>query len=174
MHQMRSARWLVILACVTPIGVCFLARLGAGPLMTPASTSASEAAGLAPPAAFSAAAVLDEPQSKAIAFSRVASDEPFGPSPFYEPTPAGGDAGDAPVDVDAPAEIGLDPVPTLRVTSIVSGGRETMAVVNGELRRVDDEAAPGWRIVAIQPQQGRVIVQHADGRRESARLRRPE
>jgi hypothetical protein len=60
------------------------------------------------------------------------------------------------------------------VLSAVSGGkgRTPVAILNGKLRREGDVLAPGYRITAIDPDTGVVMVEGPDGKEAHLSIRR--
>ena len=83
--------------------------------------------------------------------------QPVGEAPLVYPKPA-------PTEAPSVAAAAADPAPAISVNSIMAGRGGAIATVNGKLRRVGDEVAPGWKITAIDAGAGTVTVRHADGR----------
>lgn len=59
----------------------------------------------------------------------------------------------------------IDDRPThLRLTGMLTRGSSSLAAIDGALRQVGDEVAPGWRIRAIDTKARAVTLAHADRR----------
>lgn len=80
------------------------------------------------------------------------SDDPVAPSLFLDPKTV--QKGEPQITA-----------PELRLTSIVAG-REPVAVIDGRILRVGEDAAPGWKITAINIKEQTVVIEHASGLRE--------
>lgn len=109
------------------------------------------------PTPVGAVRTLSPAELAARAFALSKRGEPIGDAPMVYPKAAPTEAAGAPA---AP----IDPGPALSVNSIMAGRGGAMATVNGKLRRVGDEVAPGWKITAIDAGSGSVTVRHTDGR----------
>ena len=104
-----------------------------------------------------------EAQRAALEHARKEATLRFGTSPFFVP-----DSPTRPVNESSPAappEEEQVEIPQMRVTSIISGGRQEIAVMNGTPRRIGEEVAPGWILVSIDNTRRSVIIGAADGRR---------
>lgn len=66
------------------------------------------------------------------------------------------------------------PPPEFSVTSIMVARGETIAVVQGKLRRIGDLPVAGWQIAQIDADAGTVTFAHQDGRRAVVALRNRE
>lgn len=78
----------------------------------------------------------------------------------------------------SPAVVDLEPqahrLPaTVAVTSILASPSGNRAVVAGKLRAVGVEFLPGWRITAIDPDEGSVVCTHESGETATLRIKRP-
>lgn len=82
----------------------------------------------------------------------------------------------------APKPDPVDDRPTnLRLTGMLTRQTESLAAIDGELRRIGDTVAPGWQISAIDTRHRFVMLRHTDGREfridlpgaENERHRRP-
>jgi len=71
---------------------------------------------------------------------------------------------------EAPSVAGL---PAMRVTGIVGSGDRGFASINGEVRRVGDELAPGWRLHAVDAREQVIEVRSAAGKSVQLRPERP-
>ncbi len=78
----------------------------------------------------------------------------------------------APVVLDIKPEAERLPT-TVTVTSILGSPGGNRAVVGGKLRGVGDEFLPGWRITAIDPDEGAVACVHESGQTATLRINRP-
>ncbi len=78
----------------------------------------------------------------------------------------------APVVLDAKPEAQRLPT-TVTVTSILGSPGGNRAVVGGKLRGVGDQFLPGWRITAIDPNNGTVVCAHETGETATLRINRP-
>jgi len=61
--------------------------------------------------------------------------------------------------------------PAMGVSSIMATKSQPIAVVGGKLLRVGDEVSPGWKIGAINPDAGTVVLQHESGFEHTLNLR---
>lgn len=96
-------------------------------------------------------------------FSRAALREPFAASPMHRvQEPAQEIAAPTP----SVAEPRPEPTPVFHVTAVLVGKRATLVTINGRLRRVGDEVAPGWRLVSIDADAAELTIVAEDGRRE--------
>jgi len=106
--------------------------------------------------------------------SRAARDEAFGPSPFHRqrlhraeiPKPT------KPTESNDQKESSDPPAPTFVVTSVMAGGPQPLATVNGQLCKIGDEVEPGWTVDSIDGQAGRVRLKGPAGQLVSAQLQR--
>lgn len=154
----RSAeRAMIVGAFAAPLALAMALRLLGGP-PGPSSAFAQDEWGDEPAPSAPALFKPNDKELKAAAYAASKRDEPIGPAPLLYPKAAAAER--APAPAAAPA----DPTPTLTVNSIMAGRGGAMATVNGKLRRVGDEVAPGWKVSAIDPVEGTVTVAHADGR----------
>ncbi len=112
-----------------------------------------------PAIAAPAAPVRTDRERVAAAYAAAQRDKPVGAAPFLYPQMSRSE----PIAAAPPSQP-VDPPPAVSVNTIMSGRGGAMATVNGKLRRLNDEVAPGWIIVAIDAAAGTVTVRHADGR----------
>lgn len=155
----RAARERVLLAgaFAAPLALALALRaLGSGP--GPATAFADEDLFDMPePAPLATVRTFTPEERAAAAFAASKRAEPVGEAPLVYPKAA-------PVEATSAAAAAVDPAPAISVNSIMAGRGGAMATVNGKLRRVGDEVAPGWKIAAIDAGAGTVTVRHADGR----------
>jgi len=157
MNRAARERLLLVGAFAAPIALTLALRaLGSGP--GPATAFADEELFDMPePAPVATIRTFTPDELAAAAFAESKRAEPVGEAPLVYPKAAPTEATSAPA---AP----VDPGPAISVNSIMAGRGGAMATVNGKLRRVGDEVAPGWKITAIDAGAGTVTVRHADGR----------
>lgn len=162
-----DARGMGMLAILLPIAVAQLSRVLDG--MTPASAAASSMTpALAPPAFPQAPPTeLTPPQRRALEWLQgrehvsVLSD-PFASAEStrpIKPTPAAPEAATPPPTIPAPAPT----PPELKISGFMGKGDAAMVTVNKRVHRLGDEVAPGWTLVAVQPIERSIRVQHTDG-----------
>ncbi len=113
------------------------------------------------------------PQAQARAYAASASGRGAGGSPFL----VEGGPEEAPVIPTLPVRAAPDTpratTPRLSVSSIL-GGVQRLAVVDGRILRIGDEAVTGWTITGIDADRGVVTIEHVrEGRIEIA-LEKPE
>jgi hypothetical protein len=105
-----------------------------------------------------------EAQERALAWLRERRPGPVG-TPFAvprsEPAPAPAPApGPEPEPEPEPERL-----PTFVLGSVAGQGDRGAAMIDGRLRRLGDETAPGWRVVDIDGRAGRVVIEGPGGRR---------
>lgn len=127
----------------------------------PASTNASPGEpNQAPPVEYRAAKPTDA-QTAAAAHATALRPGIFGASPLYV-VPAVVVA--EPTEIESPIELPPVEIPDasgIAVTSIINGtGGQALAVINGKVRRVQDELGEGWMLVAIDPVSRCVTIRH--------------
>lgn len=172
---LERSRLLGMAAAAAPVAAVLLAR-GAETLdSAPASASAhSEPAANLERLSSLLSSSPNAEQSRAIEFASQARDEPFGPSPFYQPKSDKEEPPPEPSDVEKPepSDDDVSPTPTFAVTSVMAGGRRPLATINGELCQVGDKIEQGWTVIDINGQTGRVRLEGPNGTIVTARLQR--
>lgn len=157
MNRAARERLLLVGAFAAPLALALALRaLGSGP--GPAAAFADEELFDMPdPAPAATVRTFTPEELAAAAFAESKRAEPVGEAPLVYPKAA-------PVEAASASAAPVDPGPAISVNSIMAGRGGAMATVNGKLRRVGDEVAPGWKITAIDAGAGTVTVRHADGR----------
>lgn len=110
----------------------------------------------------------------AAAFAREALAAPSGVSPF-ERGPSTDRAAPTTAAVEAePAAPSDDPAPPLSVSAVLADSRTgaAIAVINGKVRRVGDELAPGWSVETIDAATGVVTAVGPRGQRTASPARK--
>lgn len=159
MNRAARERLLLVAAFAAPLALALALRaLGSGVRPGPAMAFADEDMYDMPePAPVATVRTFTPEELAAAAFAASKRTEPVGEAPLVYPKAA-------PVEAASAAAAPVDPGPAISVNSIMAGRGGAMATVNGKLRRVGDEVAPGWKITAIDAGAGTVTVLHADGR----------
>lgn len=128
----------------------------------PASTNASPGElNQAPPVEYRAAKPTDA-QTAAAAHATALRPGIFGASPLYVvPTVVVAE----PIEIESSTSelppVELPDASGIAVTSIINGtGGQALAVINGKVRRVQDELGEGWMLVAIDPVSRCVTIRH--------------
>ncbi|MEK6703297.1 MAG: hypothetical protein AABZ53_13620 [Planctomycetota bacterium] len=93
---------------------------------------------------------------------------PLGPCPLFVPEIHRTAAPPSPSDIPG---IPMVAVADFRLTSIATGGRELMAVIDGRVRRIGDEVREGWKVESIDRVAQTVTFSGPLGRSTVARLR---
>ncbi len=156
MNRRARDRAIVALAFAAPLAIALgLQALESAPGPSAASASPVEDIAIEFPAR--AAGQVSDRQRAAQAFAAIRRADPVGEAPLLYPLPA-------PAEVAQAAAPSAAPDPVIAVNSIMAGRGGAMATVNRKLRRVGDEAAPGWKVIAIDPDAGTVTVAGPEGR----------
>lgn len=93
------------------------------------------------------------------------------PDPFLRQSPNFSGMADLPADQSPEqAEPTAEPIPALVVSAVVAG-RQPIAVIEGQPRKVGDRlGGTGWKLVEITTQG--IVIEHADGRRATININR--
>lgn len=93
----------------------------------------------------------------------------LGPCPLYAPEIRRSAAPPSPANI--PGIPQASSIPDFRLTSIATGGRDLMAVVDGRVRRVGEEVREGWKVESIDKAAQTVTFAGPDGQSSVAKLR---
>lgn len=92
----------------------------------------------------------------------------LGPSPLFAPEIHRSAAPPSPSEIPG---VPMVDVAEFRLTSIATGARELMAVIDGRVRRVGEEVRDGWKVESIDKIAQTVTFSGPDGRSAIAKLR---
>lgn len=167
-----TERWPLVAGLIGPLCLIVSARI----LLAPGGPVSADAAPLEPlpliPGVGAGVRVSDE-QNHAAAYARELLERPFGKSPMYYPREYDQGASSlvaAPLPEQTGQSLGLA-VPEFAVTSVMSGSRGSLAMVDGAWRRVGDEVQPGWVLSQIDGRSGRVRFLGSRGHEVEVRVR---
>lgn len=150
--------WPAILPAAGPVAVVLALRMLApiaGPQPASAAAATSDPAAVPP-----SAAVYSPGQVEAARHAAARVIEVGMPSPFILPEVPRPSAGATIPPVHQPVA-SPQPRAEFRLSAII-GGRETVAVINGKVRRVGEEPAPGWKVESIDANGGKVTLRHGE------------
>lgn len=158
-----SAKWGGVLVGTLPVLAILIVRIGV-PDAGPSTSKAADALGMSQaPARYTPPTASDEEVAYRERCESLRGGSAMS-SPFFIPVVEEDDLPEAPVliehEPDAP-----EPefsVPTVEVTSILSGGRKPLAVIGGKPLSVGDELGDGWSLVKIDGKSGSVSIGHAE------------
>ena len=153
-------------AAAAPLALALVARLGlGGPPATAGAATQSESPDIVAPASMP---VLSEQQERVRLYAQAALAQPFAASPMHRMKST------APIEPSAPEVRKVESVPAtphFEVTAVVVSSRQSLATINGKLRRIGDEVAPGWRLAQIDKVKGVLMITGDDGRHVEISIR---
>jgi len=160
MIDQRAIRRASVIAIIAPLLFAGAVRIvQPSPLPGPSTASADEDQADDAHRSHKRAKVTDE-QREAAAFLESVAEEPEVRNVFLYPKVQEQRIDITPVRPKDPVFV----TPDFELTSIMKTRRGDVALINGRLRHIGDEAAPGWTVSAIDPLGRAVTIDGPDAR----------
>jgi hypothetical protein len=170
MSTTRPSRFNLLACVLAPAGAVLIAREilpGAGPKGAAAQTVSTAASprngqGDQPPKPRERS-----DNSQILAAVNELRDVPGGANPFVSQVPRA-----LTKIVMTTPEVMKRKLPEFSLTSIADGARQTIAMIDGKVRRVGDDLGEGWTVSGIEHSSGQVTIASPDGVLHTLMLRK--